>query len=172
VSATLACNRTWLAGPASDGPALLQYASWLGGVCRHAVKWPHECVAPQPKYGARLARRAHCSGVNGQRPLTSPPVTCIPTPLLTAPCRGSNLILSGAYTDFSPSWYVDVGQSLQLLIIINAVVTGAAAARSSLFVWYIPCTLQGPQLQPEAVAECPALLHGPFLQVVSPLQCG
>jgi hypothetical protein len=39
-------------------------------------------------------------------------------------CRGTNLILSGAYADFSPSWYVDVGQSLQLLIIINAVVTG------------------------------------------------
>lgn len=39
-------------------------------------------------------------------------------------CRGTNLILSGAYADFSPSWYVDVGQSLQLLIIINAVLTG------------------------------------------------
>lgn len=41
--------------------------------------------------------------------------------------RGTNLILSGAYTDFSPSWYTDVGQSLQLLIIINAVVTGGCA---------------------------------------------
>ena len=39
-------------------------------------------------------------------------------------CRGTNLILSGAYSDFSPNWYADVGQSLQLLIIINAVVTG------------------------------------------------
>lgn len=39
-------------------------------------------------------------------------------------CRGTNLILSGAYSDFSPSWYADVGQSLQQLIIINAVVTG------------------------------------------------
>jgi hypothetical protein len=34
------------------------------------------------------------------------------------------LILSGAYSDFSPSWYADVGQSLQLLIIINAAVIG------------------------------------------------
>jgi hypothetical protein len=42
----------------------------------------------------------------------------------TLSCRGANLILSGAYSDFSPSWYADVGQSLQLLIIINAVVIG------------------------------------------------
>lgn len=46
-------------------------------------------------------------------------------PPVHSPCRGSGLILSGAYTDFSPSWFVDVGQSLQLLIIINAVVTAA-----------------------------------------------
>lgn len=39
-------------------------------------------------------------------------------------CRGANLILSGAYNDFSPSWYVDVGQSLEIIIILNAVLTG------------------------------------------------
>jgi hypothetical protein len=39
-------------------------------------------------------------------------------------CRGANLILSGAYDDFSANWYVDVGQSLQIIIILNAMLTG------------------------------------------------
>jgi hypothetical protein len=34
------------------------------------------------------------------------------------------LILSGAYDDFSANWYVDVGQSLQIIIILNAMLTG------------------------------------------------
>jgi hypothetical protein len=36
------------------------------------------------------------------------------------------LILSGAYDDFSANWYVDVGQSLQIIIILNAMLTGEA----------------------------------------------
>jgi hypothetical protein len=42
-------------------------------------------------------------------------------------CRGANLILSGAYDDFSTNWYVDVGQSLQIIIILNAMLTGGCS---------------------------------------------
>lgn len=74
-----------------------------------AGSWPHRHNAQGGAYGGgwSLQSNAHAC----------PP----PSPLA---CRGSNLILSGAYQDFSPAWYADVGQSLELLIILNAVVTG------------------------------------------------
>lgn len=56
---------------------------------------------------------------------TSPAAECDASALSSA--RGTNVILSGAFTDFVPGWYIDVGQSLEIIIILNAVLTGMLA---------------------------------------------
>eukprot|EP00775_Hariotina_reticulata_P011394 gene11394-11542_t len=50
---------------------------------------------------------------------------------------GSNLIMTGPYADFSTAWYADVGQSLQLIIILNAVLTGLPGLYLYGLVWLV-----------------------------------
>lgn len=50
--------------------------------------------------------------------------------------RGANLILSGAYDDFTANWYVDVGQTLQIIIILNAMLTGETYSFGLQYGWH------------------------------------